>query len=150
MISWTTVVPHLVAANLEQLYAHVSHLHGTECDQIRNGERACDERDRGSVLTNCASGKKAPRDSTAHAQRIGPFPWTPIGFARRESADGVTCQAFLGSVCRDNHSERQSMPVPRQDAINFAATSQGDSPSELSIYRYTEEYSITRVSAGRK
>ena len=138
MISWTTVVSHLVAANLEQLYAHMSHLHGTETDQIHNGERACDERDRSCVLANRTSGEQAPSDGTTHTQRIGPLPWTPIGFARRKSADGVTCQAFLGSVCRDNHSERQSMPVPRQDATNLAATSQGDSPSELNIYRYAE------------
>ena len=96
-----------------------------------------DIRNRRSVLANRTRGKETPSDGTTHTQRIGPLPWTPVGSTRREGIDGITCQVFLGSVRRDQ-SGRGSMPVPRQDAINLAATSQGDLPSELNIYRYAK------------
>ena len=36
VISWTTAASHLIAARLEQLYAHVSHLHRPWSGQIHN------------------------------------------------------------------------------------------------------------------
>ena len=120
-----------------------------ENDQIRYRERGCDSRNCIPVLAGRTSGEKAPSNGAAHTRCIGSLPWTPIGCARGEGVDGIACQVFLGSAY-NHHFKTQSVPVPRQGAINLAATSQGDSPSELNIYRHTRSNNQRpRVSAGR-